>query len=157
VNLYWPVSIGEVQLIVNWVNERLPEPDDFNNPLAVAVMHPDKPGKIIAGAIYSSYGNGNVFFSGAIDPEGIGKMTRGDFAGIVGAPFAPPLNCRRITALVSESNKRSQSLVERLGFLHEGNLREYLKEGEVTRIYGMTREDFLGGKYGKQRRRREAA
>jgi len=51
------------------------------------------------------------------------------------------LGVNRVTAAIREGNTKSRSLVERLGFKQEGELRHYYDTGESDIIYGMTKEE----------------
>lgn len=157
--LYKAETPQDVEVICDWVNSHLPEHESFQYPYAVAVVEPNGDGTmhILAGCVYTNYSGSNIFISGAIAKEGIGKVTRGHLQEFLRVAFAEPLDCLRVTALVSETNKRSQRFVEGLGFKLEGSLRDYLEEGRVTHLYGLTRSDWLGGKYGRERRRRAAS
>jgi len=59
---------------------------------------------------------------------------------IFGFPFIQ-LKLARVTATIRESNAKSRSLVERLGFILEGELKQYYENGESAMIYGLTKDD----------------
>ena len=74
-------------------------------------------------------------------------------------------DARRITAMCNRENNRSWRLLERLGFVREGCLRQnaYFKKDEKghplwfdTYMYGMLRPDWLAAYTGKGRSRTEA-
>jgi len=153
--LYFPVARSEVDTIIDWVNERLPEQDDFRDSFAVAVI--DETWKILAGAIFSNYSENNVFLSGAIDDKSVGKVTRGHLSDMMAAAFKRPLDCLRITALVSPTNKRSKRFVTGLGFQQEGILRDYMGKDTETLVFGLTKTEFEEGRYGRQQGRRRRA
>ena len=156
-SLYYPQSFGEIEIIRHWVNDQLEDTVDNPGIFTVAVLDKDEPNKILAGAIFSNHSKNNIFLSGAISREGIGKVTKECLSDMLWVAFRKPFNCLRITALVSETNKRSQRFMEGLGFTKEGELRDYLEGGKNTFVYGLTKSDYLGGAYGwRQRRRREA-
>ena len=51
------------------------------------------------------------------------------------------LRVRRVSAVVRVSNTKSQRILERLGFVQEGVLRDYFDD-ENGIIYGLLRQDF---------------
>ena len=150
--LFFPENQMQTLLVKEWVNHRLKEPVTQDEVFTVAVID-NESYEILAGAIFSSYSGENVFLSGAIDESGVGKVTRGHLADMLRVAYREPFNCLRITALVQPHNERSKRFVTGLGFKHEGTLRDYLAEDTETLIYGLTRKEFLGGRYGRRQRR----
>ena len=146
--LHHPATRAENDQIKGWVNERLPEQDDFNGAYAVAVT--DEDDCIVAGVIFSNHSGSNVFMSGAIEKNGKVRVTREKLSDMLAIAFDNPMNCLRITALVSPTNKRSQRFMQGLGFTHEGTFRDYMGRDTETLIYGLTRTDFEGGDYGRR-------
>ena len=59
---------------------------------------------------------------------------------IFGYPFIQ-LGLNRVTAIVKETNLKSRSLVERLGFILEGELKKYYETGESAMVYGLLKDD----------------
>lgn len=59
---------------------------------------------------------------------------------VFGYPFTQ-LGLNRVTATIKETNLKSRSLVERLGFILEGELKHYYQTGESAMIYGLLKED----------------
>ncbi len=59
---------------------------------------------------------------------------------IFGFPFIQ-LGLNRVTAFIRESNSKSISLVQRLGFMHEGEMKQYYENGESAMIYGLTKNE----------------
>lgn len=58
--------------------------------------------------------------------------------------FAYPFNqlgVNRVTALIRKTNRKSRSLVERLGFRLEGTLKQYFKNGEAAMVYGLLKDE----------------
>ena len=51
------------------------------------------------------------------------------------------MDCRRISVLVSKSNRQSLDMVRRLGFKDEGLLRQCREDGEDCYILGMLRSE----------------
>ena len=59
---------------------------------------------------------------------------------IHGFPFIQ-MGCNRITATVRESNTKSRSLVTRLGYKQEGELKQYYSNGDSAIIYGLLKSE----------------
>ena len=148
--LWYPGTAVEVQLIRDWVIERLDDDEQFADGYPVAIVKPDEDGDAIirAAMIFANHTGNNVFIAGASDTNG--WMSRYDVANVLNTPFRPPMNVLRITALVEETNKRSARLMEAFGFVLEGTLRDNHHEGSRTLVYGLTKSDFLGGRYGRK-------
>lgn len=148
--LYCPKTLVEVQLVRDWVRRRLDNGEDFPDGYAVAIVKPLEDGDAIirAAMIFSNYNGTNVFVSGASDTNGF--MSPTEVAQVLAIPFMPPMSVLRMTALVSETNKRSQRLMKGFGFAHEGTLRDFERVGTNSLVYGLTKADFFGGRYGKR-------
>lgn len=56
---------------------------------------------------------------------------------------------RRVTASVRADNEKSRRLVEGLGFVSEGLLRQSAADGQDMLVYGMVRSEYLD-RYGKR-------
>lgn len=57
-----------------------------------------------------------------------------------GFPFMQ-LGLNRVTGIQNEFNHKARSLVERLGFELEGEMKQYYQNGESAMIYGMTKDN----------------
>ncbi len=64
-------------------------------------------------------------------------------------PFSV-LKLRRVTATIRQSNEKSRSLVERLGFDLEGELGEYYENGESAMIYGLKKRESRWHEQGRR-------
>jgi hypothetical protein len=148
--IWYPENLVEVETVRDWVKARLDGDDQFADGYPVAILKklPDNDAVIRAAMIFDNCSKTNVFIAGASDTNGF--MAPAEVAMVLATPFLPPLNVIRITALVSKANKRSARLMEGLGFVHEGTLRDYEKPGSHTLVYGLTKSDFLGGRYGRK-------
>lgn len=51
------------------------------------------------------------------------------------------MKCRRCSAFVSRDNHSSRNLVEKLGFVREGLLRQYADDGQDRFVYGMLEKE----------------
>lgn len=147
--LYYPGTLMEVEVLRDWVRQRLDVQDALDG-YAMAIVRPldDGDANILAAFVFSSYNGSNVFLSGASEVNGFVSPT--EVAKALMTPFLPPLSVLRLTALVSETNKRSRALMEHFGFLHEGTLRDFQSLGSRTLVYGLTKSDFFGGRYGNR-------
>src|SRR5690349_3238467 len=94
-------------------------------------------GTLIAGLVYREYTGRDIQLSIAADsPKWCTKRT---LRYLLGYPFLQ-LKCARVTAIVAKKNKRSRTLVERLGFKLEGTIRRAFPKDHGL-IYGMLREE----------------
>ena len=148
--IWYPENLVEVEIVRDWARTRLDGDDQFVNGYPVAILKklPDGDAVIRAAMIFDNCSKTNVFIAGASDTNGF--MAPAEIAMVLATPFLPPLNVIRLTALVSKANKRSARLMEGLGFVHEGTLRDYDEPGSYTLVYGLTKSDFLGGRYGRK-------
>lgn len=148
--LWYPSTPVEIQLITDWIVDRLDEDEDFADGYPVAIVKELEDGDAVirAAMVFTNWTGKNVFIAGA--SESNGWMSRTDLANVLNTPFRPPMSVLRITALVEETNKRSARLMEALGFIQEGILRDYSAKGARTLVYGLTKSDFLGGRYGRK-------
>lgn len=151
--LHRAVNTGQIAEIRDWVFSLLPDPSPFEVLYAVAVLANEPPHEILAAMVYSTYTENNVFISGAIAPDAVGRVTAGDLSKALSVAFDEPLNVHRVTALVSDANKRSRVFMKKLGFSHEGTLRDYDGPDTKTLIFGLTKTEFIGGAYGRRRQR----
>jgi len=148
--LWYPKTMIEVQIARDWVIDRLDGNDLFVDgyPVVIVKALPDGDAIIRAAMIFTNYTGKNVFMAGASDTNG--WMAPREVAEVLATPFLPPMSVLRVTALVSKANKRSARLMEGFGFKLEGILRDYDSEGSRTLVYGLTKSDFLGGRYGRK-------
>ena len=97
-----------------------------------------KEDKLIAVALYNMLDESNINISLATDnPK---WCTRLVIKAMCHYPFIQ-LGLNRVTATVKQSNVKSVSLIERVGFTFEGELRRYYQNGESAMIYGMTKDE----------------
>ena len=108
--------------------------DVSGNYRAIGVMYN---GDIIASVVYYNYRHPNIEMSVAsISPRWSTRLT---LKGIFDYPFNQ-LGCSRATVLVDKENTKSRSLVERLGYVQEGILREAHPTGDAI-LYGMLKRE----------------
>lgn len=135
------ILAGQKELVAKWVASRIrdmgqPPEKDYE---AIGIV---KDGKLIGGVIYTLYieltdGQHDIRFTASGEP---GWLTKASLRVIFGYPFNQ-LQCIRVSALCAKSNKRSRDLVERLGFVAEGNIRHAFGMGRDGILYGMIRQN----------------
>ena len=135
-----PISFVQSPTYVTWAAQLLNiDPAYFGNCATIAVTGP-KP----AVAVYSSYNGINCEVT--IAATGKNWLKRPILSVLLAYPFVQ-LECRRITLLISDSNQKTRQAAEHVGFVHEGYLREFLKNGEGCHIYSMTKTEYEGSEY----------
>jgi RimJ/RimL family protein N-acetyltransferase len=118
--------------IVDWISERTG--DDF--PSKTVGIGEWRDSRIIAGASFADYNGINVVSAIAIDEP----PTRGFYHAIFEYPFEQ-LGCKRITALVEESNTRSVALTKKLGFEVEARMEGAAHDGGDYLVMRMLKEN----------------
>lgn len=136
------ILAGQREKVSQWVAHRIrdmgtPPDKDYE---AIGVL--GKNGELIGGVVYTNYfelatGEHDIRFTGAGVP---GWLTKASLRVIFGYPFTT-LKCIRVSALCAKANKRSRDLVERLGFVAEGNIRHAFGTGRDGIYYGMLRDE----------------
>jgi len=59
------------------------------------------------------------------------------------------MGCRRFYVRVDASNERAHKMDLRLGFKHEGTLRQAAKDGGDVYVLGMLRDEYLASRWCK--------
>jgi len=93
---------------------------------------------LMAVLVYNALDEGNCGIS--IATSSPKWCTKSALKVIFGFPFIQ-LGLNRVTATIRESNEKSLSLVQRLGFIPEGEMKQYYENGESAMIYGMLKDD----------------
>lgn len=96
----------------------------------------ERDGKLCRAVVYTNASPTNVVTSIVLEAP----LTRRFLYAVFYYPFVQ-LGVRRITALVEAWNRRSIDLVEHLGFVAEGRMREAALEGGDVIVYGLMRSD----------------
>ena len=104
---------------------------------------------LIAVAVYSAFTENNVELSLASKNKWWAKPDIIDLL-INDYPFKQ-MGCRRITLLIREDGKHVRRLVEKIGFKHEGTIREMHKDGTNMVVYGILRSEVDNGKQVRQK------
>lgn len=124
--------------------------DGFGELRAIGVFDGEK---IIAGVVYFNYRHPNIEMAVAsIDRRWANRRTLKAFFSY---PFIQ-LGCNRVTALVDSDNKKVRAFDERLGFVHEGTLRQGHPTGDAE-IYGMLKTECRWLEYGDRQEKSESA
>ena len=153
--LHFAQNQDEVLWILEWIYDRLPEATVLKHrSYAAAVTSGNDLDTIVAGLAFFDYSGTDIFVVGAIDNPAVLRMN--DFASAFGIPFRPPLNVLRVTALVDTTNRRSLTILTKLGFKKEGEIRNYLREDNNGYVLGLTRQDWED-RHGEQKWRGRAA
>ena len=129
-----------IQLLVNrddyvsaWVQSKL-EDFYFRDCKAIGII---KKQKLIAAVVYSNLRDGQIEATIVIEDKNWANKA------ILYALFAYPFkqcNCHRILVTVRDNNKKSIKLAKRLGFKHEGVLRQMFPPNDAV-LLGMLRSE----------------
>jgi RimJ/RimL family protein N-acetyltransferase len=93
---------------------------------------------LLAVLVYNAKDEANIGISiASTSPRWCSKLS---LKVIFGFPFVQ-LGLNRVTATIRETNRKSISVVERLGFILEGELTQYYTSGESAMIYGLTKDN----------------
>ncbi len=102
----------------------------------------DRDGRLIGGFVYSEHrpfdGGGSVAICAAGERDWLSRGNLRVFLGLY--PFQQ-LGCHRIQALIARSNRRARHVIERLGFINEGTLREGLGPKRDAVVYRLLRHE----------------
>lgn len=90
---------------------------------------------LCGGVVFTQYSKANIVVATVLEAP----LTRRFLRAIFYYPFHQ-LGVRRVTALVDAKNTKSRSLVEKVGFVKEGTMREAAPEDDVI-VYGMLRSE----------------
>jgi RimJ/RimL family protein N-acetyltransferase len=136
--------VFDQHLIGEWVKSKMSLPVEWGKEYrAIGWSRNDK---IFCGVVYNHYSGTDI----AMHVAGEGQWaTPAVLRAFFFYPFVQ-LKCQRVTALVGLKNARCLTLVERLGFVPEGRMREGLP-GDDLMIFGMLRREcrWLEGCDGK--------
>jgi len=129
-----------IQLLVNrddyvsaWVQSKL-KGFLFNDCKAIGII---KNQKLIAAVVYSNLRDGQIEATIVVEDKNWANKA------ILYALFAYPFkqcNCHRILVTVRDNNKKSIKLAKRLGFKHEGKLRQMFPPHDAV-LLGMLRSE----------------
>lgn len=142
--LYFPRTREEVQRVAEWVCERIEGNGHVPEQCyAVAAVVDDE---IKAAFMYTNYMGKSVMIHAAVDdPLVLRKHHLREGLGVV---FRPPFNVIRINSIVDVNNRRSYVTTKKMGFKHEGTIRNYKEIGDEAYLFGLTIQDWEK-KYGQ--------
>ena len=118
------------QEVTDWVAERV-DATTFGECVNFGFY---KDNKIVGGVVFSEYRVEDIVFSGAFEDKRC--FTKRNLQYFFNYPFKQ-LNCHRITAYTETDNERANKILKKLGFTHEGTMREISEKGKDANIYGM--------------------
>jgi RimJ/RimL family protein N-acetyltransferase len=134
------IIVGDDERVAEWVRQHLPEDgvqvESWGNCRAIGIVRRDS-GELIAGIVYTLLIWPSI--EASIASISARWCSRRNLAAIFAYPFWQ-LRCRRLGATTSATNQPVQAFLCRLGFRHEGTLRQFLPEGDAV-IYGLTAEE----------------
>lgn len=129
------------ELICRWVlakmrySQREWEPDSYQ---CIGLVNDQN--NLQCACVYHDFRSKSIEMSiAAINPK---WATKGNIRAFLHYPFEQ-LNVGHVRAVIHHKNKRARRMVERIGFQHEGTLRQAAEDGKNLMIYGMTREDAV--------------
>lgn len=134
---------GKDAEVIQWVSNGL----DITFPPLSRAIGLARDGKIIAGVVYHDfrYERHIEMSMYSTTPRWATKESLYYFFSY---PFIQ-LNCARVTAVTSETNRHTQRFLERLGFTKEGVLREAYPDGDAI-VYGMLKDECRYLDYGQK-------
>jgi len=91
---------------------------------------------LTCGAFYENYTRRSITATIAVAPGAV--VPKEFLRAIFHYPFVQ-LSCEKIVALIAENNRKSQNLVEKMGFVKEAVVADYYPEGDLF-IYSMTKQ-----------------
>lgn len=122
--------------VAGWVAERVGY--GFDSPFEAIGIY-DEEESIVGGAVFFNYRKTSVEIAFAADsPKAVTKKV---IKSVIGYPFAQ-LGCNRITAFARVDNAKSRRLLEGVGFVHEGVMRQVDKDRNDYVMYGLLDIEF---------------
>lgn len=126
---------GKDAEVATWVAGQLGYPaEDFTPCTAIGITIDNK---LVAGVVYNNYRAGGIEMTIASTTSK--WCTRTALYYLFAYPFEQ-LGCRRVTATTARNKHTVNAFLRRLGFRHEGLMREALN-GVDARIYGMLKKE----------------
>lgn len=123
--------------VAKWVCDGLNEDTDWVGHNITMGIELD--GELIAGIIFNDL-RPNVDVWLTIYSTGKRWCNRRVLGAVFGLAF-DKMGCRRVSLFVSKDNEASIKLVEGLGFVREGLLRQYRENGSDCYVYGMLKNE----------------
>lgn len=138
------VVLGQDQRVIDWVAERVRRfPRRLIAATAIGFERPN--GELGCGVVYQNFcrdldGKPNEVEQTLAFDNNAGLTGPGMLRVAFGYPFGQ-LGVRRLTTYVASDNEKSLNVVRRLGYVHEGTLRDAVHPGIDFLIYGMKRDE----------------
>jgi RimJ/RimL family protein N-acetyltransferase len=145
------LATGKDELVAEWIARRIPYMRGASLGPCTAFHVKDDHGERILGAV-AFHGYRPEFR--AIEWTAAADTARWLSPKIINTIMRYPfeqLGCRRITALIAESNHRSRDFQERFGFKREGRLRRFINAREDMLIFGLLASDWKKSDFNLQR------
>lgn len=151
---------GEItRRIARWVQERIPNCLPFEGDIRAIGFA--RGGRVVVGVVYTEIitypeiiirgtrrqPGGNAYISIAVETR---LWATPEVVSLILSPPFLQWGCNRVTAVIDKKFTRSRKLAEGVGFKLEGVVRQVLPGSRDAAIYGLLREDFLGGRFGPQ-------
>jgi len=131
------VSLVFGQGVIDWVDRKIPGNPGFDNPLGLGSLHN---GTMACSVVFDNWRPATRSVYASIAVENKAALTRGVLASFFDYGFNH-LRCKRITCLIEKNNEKSIRLCSRIGFTHEGTLRQASPSGNDLLIFGMLAQE----------------
>lgn len=143
------IIAGEDEKVAAWVEARIPMMDLGEAPYSALGLL-DRRGYITAGVIFNNFTRTDVHSH--IATLGV-RSLNAHFLRECFRYIFDQLGCARCTVMVASSNERSITFVQKLGYVHEGTLRESFVNGDDAHVFGMLRREcrWLRSSHGQSR------
>jgi RimJ/RimL family protein N-acetyltransferase len=128
-----------------WVKARIRHVDTWGEEYRAIGF--ERHGQLVSGVVYNHFSGNDI----AMNVAGTGLWASPDALKVYfNYPFIQ-LKCQRVTAYVASKNRKCLALVERLGFIPEGRLREGLPDDDLLML-GMLRREcrWIGDSRGQK-------
>ena len=133
-----PTTMGPVDVtIANWIADKIPYTDRIDQARCIAFRHKQTKKIVYGGAFNEHRGRDIQYHAACTDPK---VLTKGRIELLFWYGFMV-FNTARISCVVAKSNKRSQKVVEGLGWKREGLIREFYAADDDAILYGMLRNE----------------
>lgn len=130
------IVFGQDYKVAHWVSNQLGS-DGFGPIGSYVALGAVVGNDLIGGVVYHNLRGKTIEVSLATtSPKWANRTTLKIFCKY---PFIQ-LDCKRVTALVDTTNKQCRDFVERMGFVHEGTLREAHPSGDAE-VYGLLKTE----------------
>lgn len=124
--------VHDDQRIAQWVKERIPYVQSFDNSVAFGVLDN---GEIVGGVVFNNYRGFDIHMSAALDAP----LTRQSLRTLCGYAFGQ-LEVRRVTSITGKKNRKARRALRIIGFTEEGTCKRALDGENDAVVYGLLRE-----------------